>query len=337
MTRGMITGAAAVFLATIFLATLVLGTAGDDTALAGDDDVILLAYDVSDIVRKVRHFPAPKLGLQGIEEAEDPFDVDDEDDGPVFGVEDIIDLIKEHVAPGTWDDGPNSITSSGTVIFITIDPSRTKQVAATLEGLRVKSVKPVTIEARVLALSPEQLADLGFAKKSKRSRLIKKEEGEALLAPILEHSDVALGAPRITAWENQRTHSLIVDQSAYIADAEVNEATGTVDPVIEVLNEGIVFEVVAKPRARGKKMLLEWSVTLAHRGDTQFEEADGDVVVELPRIEKSISEGRGIMRRDQLLFVRGLRSPKIGDGEGVLVLSWDRPKDSKKPVAKQDF
>ena len=48
----------------LLLSLLVLGL----TSGAGGNELIFRAYDVSDLVRKVRDFPAPRLGLQGLDE-----------------------------------------------------------------------------------------------------------------------------------------------------------------------------------------------------------------------------------------------------------------------------
>jgi hypothetical protein len=67
-------------------------------------------YDVSDLLMQVRDFPGPALGdLRHPDDRPDRFG-DVEDPRPVFDEDLLIQLIEDHVAPGTWDDENVSIT-----------------------------------------------------------------------------------------------------------------------------------------------------------------------------------------------------------------------------------
>ncbi|MGE4620314.1 MAG: hypothetical protein AAEJ04_10960 [Planctomycetota bacterium] len=81
-----------------------------------------------------------------------------------------------------------------------------------------------------------------------------------------------LDAPRVTAFNTQISHSLVVDQSAYIEDAEVNQ-TGVVpviNPVIGILNAGSILQVRPTVSHDRKYVILEIEPTLAVQLPSRF-------------------------------------------------------------------
>ncbi|OUU25583.1 MAG: hypothetical protein CBC13_01910 [Planctomycetia bacterium TMED53] len=81
-----------------------------------------------------------------------------------------------------------------------------------------------------------------------------------------------LDAPRVTAFNTQISHSLVVDQSAYIEDAEVNQ-TGVVpviNPVIGILNSGSILQVRPTVSHDRKYVILEIEPTLAVQLPSRF-------------------------------------------------------------------
>ena len=81
-----------------------------------------------------------------------------------------------------------------------------------------------------------------------------------------------LDAPRVTAFNTQTSHSLVIDQSAYIKDAEVNQ-TGVVpviNPVIGILNSGSILQVRPTVSHDRKYVILEIEPTLAVQLPSRF-------------------------------------------------------------------
>ncbi len=81
-----------------------------------------------------------------------------------------------------------------------------------------------------------------------------------------------LNAPRVTAFNTQTSHSLVIDQSAYIRDAEVNQ-TGVVpviNPVIGILNSGSILQVRPTVSHDRKYVILEIEPTLAVQLPSRF-------------------------------------------------------------------
>ncbi|MCA8961691.1 MAG: hypothetical protein KDC38_14300 [Planctomycetes bacterium] len=96
---------------------------------------------------------------------------------------------------------------------------------------------------------------------------------EAILeANAKEQRFKQLDAPRVTAFNGQISHSLVVDQSAYIKDAEVNQ-TGVIpviNPVIGILNSGSILQVRPTVSHDRKYVILEIEPTLAVRLPSRF-------------------------------------------------------------------
>lgn len=81
-----------------------------------------------------------------------------------------------------------------------------------------------------------------------------------------------LDAPRVTAFNGQISHSLVIDQAAYIKDAEVNQ-TGVVpviNPVIGILNSGSILQVRPTVSFDRKYVILEIEPTLAVQLPSRF-------------------------------------------------------------------
>ena len=91
---------------------------------------------------------------------------------------------------------------------------------------------------------------------------------EALLTGVAKDQEIRrLNSPRVTAFNTQTAHTLVVNQAAYIQDLEVNQ-TGVVpviNPVIGVLNTGSILEVRPPISFDRKYVVLEIQPTLAEQ------------------------------------------------------------------------
>jgi general secretion pathway protein D len=91
---------------------------------------------------------------------------------------------------------------------------------------------------------------------------------EAILTGVAKDQEIRkLNSPRVTAFNGQIAHTLVVNQAAYIQDLEVNQ-TGVIpviNPVIDVLNSGSILEVRPTVSHDRKYVVLEIQPTLAER------------------------------------------------------------------------
>ncbi|MCZ6793370.1 MAG: hypothetical protein O7J95_07135 [Planctomycetota bacterium] len=89
---------------------------------------------------------------------------------------------------------------------------------------------------------------------------------EAILTGVAKTQEIRrLNSPRITAFNTQVAHTLVVQQAAYIQDLEVNQ-TGVIpviNPVIGVLNTGSILELRPTISYDRKYVVLEIQPTLA--------------------------------------------------------------------------
>jgi len=104
---------------------------------------------------------------------------------------------------------------------------------------------------------------------------VEKYQLEALLTGVAKDQEIRrLNSPRVTAQNGQSAHTLVVNQSAYIQDLEVNQ-TGVIpviNPVIGILNDGSILEVRPTISHDRRYVVLEVQPTLA-------EQLDPDVAV----------------------------------------------------------
>jgi Flp pilus assembly secretin CpaC len=95
---------------------------------------------------------------------------------------------------------------------------------------------------------------------------------EAILTAVAKEQEIRrLNSPRVTAFNGQIAHTLVVNQSAYIQDLEVNQ-TGVIpviNPVIDVLNSGSILEVRPTISHDRKYVVLEIQPTLAEQLDSE--------------------------------------------------------------------
>ncbi len=91
---------------------------------------------------------------------------------------------------------------------------------------------------------------------------------EALLTGVAKDQEIRrLSSPRVTAFDGQTSHTMVVEQSAYIQDLEVNQ-TGVIpviNPVIGVLNSGSILEVRPTLSYDRRYVVLEIQPTLAQQ------------------------------------------------------------------------
>jgi len=113
---------------------------------------------------------------------------------------------------------------------------------------------------------------------------------EAILTGVgKEQEKKSLNSPRVTAFNSQISHTLVINQAAYIQDLEVNQ-TGVIpviNPVIGVLNSGSILEVRPTVSYDRKYVVLEIQPTLAEKlqSETALLNLSGNftsVPVELP-------------------------------------------------------
>ena len=292
-------------------------------------DVIVRIYDVRDLLYTPKDFPAPKLGLDGLdEESGDPFRDEDDLNGPIISAEELVELIKTHIQPDRWEQAGNSVRVHKGQLIVVAELETHQEVSASLQQWRVDGApNTYAINARVIPIDPALLTALGFNGKSKRnSRAI---DTKRLSTALAGRTAKAHEFPQLRVLEGQTSHVIRVKQSAYVADARRNEETGVVEETIEVLNEGVTLEATVR-KCGLERILVTWKAQVARSTGSEFAKING-TDVELPELAITSLHGRIVVQYGRTLAIRGLPHPD-GETEGDYLWLIDiKMVDFKKP------
>ncbi|MHC4778812.1 MAG: hypothetical protein ACYTFG_09580 [Planctomycetota bacterium] len=286
-------------------------------------DALMRLHDVRDLTRKLEHFKGPDLELKSGDGggAAPPMFEEDGGEQEVIQVSDLVDMIRESVAPDTWDQGGFRITQIHGMLLVSHTAKVHSEIAALLDDLRKYSGLLVTIEARFLTVEDDFLEDIGadfrglgnekgtdaylddvtvgmedfaggafdngangnptqppssgifFNDNSDgdmRARtegmfdrgfggMLKNTGGLSLQYTLLDDAEVnvifhavsksrratLLNAPKLTAFNTQRANITLVNQISYVRDydVEVAQAAAIADPIMGVIQDGLVLDV----------------------------------------------------------------------------------------------
>lgn len=302
---------------------------------AAADELVLHVYDVSDLLHARPDFPAPRLGLSGLEEAAAPAA---ERESTAWTMEELVDLIREAIGDEIAASG-GSVAALGSNLVVSLPEDSHARIAALLGGAREGARDAYALEARWVELSEDALADLGIPA-ADRPRAIRLDAGagERLLAAIAALGDAeVLSAPRLTVFANQRSHILLVDQEAYVDRFEVGPA-GIADPVVEVLNTGLTLETRVRPRQGREGILLDWEAKVARALPAEPAEPEPDPAEvpepAIPEVTTVTREGRTALAPGEIVVVRSLPSTK-SERPTLLVISWRTAEPEESGASEQ--
>ncbi len=319
---------------------------------AAGGKAILEIHDVRDILVKIQDFPGPKVELQGGGGGGAPltgatFTLEEPKQSSV-GEEQIVDLIKENIGPGTWEGQYTIEKTPNQQLLVNHTPKTQRELREFLQKLRSYTGTMVAVTARFVAAFDDFLQDVGvdiinrppvggydipgvgltdvdeFAdsppgvpgseigpgfvtNESARlesydlraqtfhtllrfdpltqtgidplsNRLINQGGigiqyqwiGEQALQSVMRavHKSIkatVVQAPRVTVFNTQRSHIMVLNQRAYIQDLEpqISTASAAYDPVIGILTEGVVLDVRPIVSNDRKYVTLELRPSLA--------------------------------------------------------------------------
>ncbi|MSR62479.1 MAG: hypothetical protein EXS08_08545 [Planctomycetes bacterium] len=131
-------------------------------------ELIIFNHDVQDLIFGLTDFLGPRIDrLRLLDELED----DDENSGGAFGKigekpainlsEDLVQLVQDNVAVGTWEDTGVKLTIEGGNMIVVHSSDVQHEVRAFLEELRRFSASLVTIESKFLVIGDHFLQEVG--------------------------------------------------------------------------------------------------------------------------------------------------------------------------------
>jgi tetratricopeptide (TPR) repeat protein len=122
----------------------------------------LVPYEVRDIVQGVPDKAGPELKLKAPEEDDAGFGDEGEEAKPtVVDASKLVDLIRVHIAPESWDAGEANITEQRGVLLVRQNKEVHGQVRQLLADLRQSVGIQVDIETRFLKVEDSFLEDIG--------------------------------------------------------------------------------------------------------------------------------------------------------------------------------
>lgn len=206
------------------------------------------------------------------------------------------------------------------------------ELARLLGDLRRDRALGVTIDAVVIPVSEDALAALPslLARKIRRAAFegvlprvvqVAEEELDALLASIPEDLSGEAFLPRVTAFNHQVSHGVVVSQAALVVDVEVSKEDGETkaEPVVGILNTGTVIQIQPSVDQDGSSIALGLKIETAKRKRSRVVPASelerfkdvpevGDWSIEIPELERSTFETTVNLPASAWVLVGSLRS-----------------------------
>jgi Flp pilus assembly secretin CpaC len=298
---------------------------------------VLRTYEVRDLIHPIPDFPGREINVQpsgGVFQAEEQ---PEERDYNVVGDDALDQLIRDNIAPDSWNDDPANnlnITENGTMV-VNQTPAVHEQIAQLLDDLREATGLMVDIQARFLNVENNFLEDIGvdfrglgepgpgtnegfndFGDPTTQTDLGKEIGSDTTLGAFYNRDndlrarvenlyDLSLGnengltgaggltfqwvylndmqlelilravskservelvtAPRITLYNTARGNVSVLNQVAYVADfdVEIAQAASIGDPIIGVVQDGVVLDVRPVVSADRRFITLELRPTVA--------------------------------------------------------------------------
>jgi hypothetical protein len=211
---------------------------------AAEEGLVTREYPVKPIVQAPPDLPAPSLGIaKGRKKGKDQTPAAPGKDR----MAELVRLVRTTVSPGVWKGG-TSVEAGAAGLKVIAPESVQREVTALIRGLSTRAGRTVVVETRLFSLDAGALVRL--KPEVRRALALAAERGPAgagsgkALAEVVEavlKEGKMLQSPRVTAFDGQLAHTLVINQKAYISDVEGEGDSRK--PVIDVLDTGTVVEL----------------------------------------------------------------------------------------------
>lgn len=327
---------------------------------------VMQMYAVLEIIHPVPSFAGREINVSPSGGITAPDEKDTPREGLVVTADKIEGLIRNNIAPASWNDDPKNslrIADNGTMVVYQT-PEVQAQIKSLLDDLREATGIMVDIQARFLTVQDNFLEDIGldfrglgqpglgtnnffndFGGQGTQTDLGKEigqgtdlgafyddsPEGDikartenlydlalgdknvltnsgGLAASWTYLSDLQLGmvlravskservelvtAPRLLVFNTARANIAVLNQVAYVKDfdVEIAQAASIADPIIDVVQDGVVLDVRPVVSADRRFVLMELRPTVATlkrpiRQQTTTLGSQNSVAIELPEVD----------------------------------------------------
>jgi hypothetical protein len=302
-----------------------------DPVLEGER--ILRMYDLASLTRGIQDYQSPSTELVSPQRGGGgpltgaTFTLDEPRVG--MGMETLLDLVKAHVAPESWENRQNSISQeAGHLLVVRQTPAVQKDIERYLHGISLGRSASITTQAVAIAFRKGALAEWEqsipallpggyFAEEAEVSKLLE----EAAKGDRLRIAGLA----EITGCPQQRVHVAGTLEESYIQEFEPQVSTNSAqfDPIMGVLVTGSVLDVRPAFMDGPDRIQVDLRASLTSREMKEIETASSGVgPLQVPRITGARwqtdlvstkgrwtlvgleSRGEGDAREDLALFVR---------------------------------
>ena len=207
-----------------------------------DDPVEVREYDVDFLTQPIEDTPGESVGI--LSDAIGTVIVSD-GRGVLYG-DTIAELIRKHVEPESWENGPMSIGSRDGMVTATHRRSVQARIAAFIDAWRRSAGRMIALDASIVAVDPAVVAKIRAAGSPERPGVLSSDQLQRLLEAAREgKSAEVLRSMRLTARSGQRVslQELLKRQYVRDFDAQIASADGTLDPIVDVLATGPSVDV----------------------------------------------------------------------------------------------
>lgn len=273
-------------------------------------------FDVRDVIGMVVDFPGrlfPELWEGGSEGG--GATTEDQAASQFMTGDDIKELVKRTVSPGTWDVAPNSVEYTNGCLYVRHGPEVIARIEEELAKIRRNSNRLVTTEARFLAVDDASLKDLGASGASQDPSTLTPERLGSLLAAadVGEHARMVAHA-QVTGHDLQQVTSARIRAAAYARDYDVEIAEDAViaDPIPGLAIEGVSLTVRPTILVEARQIRLDITPVLAQR------------VGEIAKFDTHVEKACSLQLPTMDVF-RTRTTLVVPDGGAVVVGSSSRP------------
>jgi hypothetical protein len=213
-------------------------------------------YDVRDLVVRVEDYPARLRRLVPSGGFGFGFEEEPSEPATFFEVDTLVELIRETVAPASWDE--LSSTSIGATpagcIVVRHTPAVHERIAALLGELRKTTGKRVAVDLLLVDCADADLRE------SAGTGFILDEAAEKKLlaaAKVLRSASVTATNLQVVGLVDATSVSYVQDY-----DVEVAERSTLADPIVQTFSDGLVAQVSPVVTGAGDLVVLELRVLL---------------------------------------------------------------------------
>jgi hypothetical protein len=227
---------------------------------------VLRIYNVQLITSRPENFPGPEIGRppMGEQGAGAPAFEEPDEEGISISAEELAELIKTSIEEDSWGNVRNSISVVGNALVVVQKPEVQSKIKAFLDSIRSRRAVLIFSTLRFVSCDTATLRRLlpdGGAGLSLTAAQLASIEREIQRGKALR----LVGSGCVTGFNRQRVHIVSSKEMPVIADAdvEVAQGAGIGDPIMAVIRDGVVHDLVPVLTGDGRHIVMDLRPTSA--------------------------------------------------------------------------